>query len=116
MFNFPPEVSKKLQALAKELLHDKLSALGLNPDANTHRVTVKDFPEFENYWEWILDKDKPGEHYLFSMLVDVIEHKKEFYFQQHLFDVPMTLENREVIIGGFRQDGESRMSSLKRLK
>lgn len=118
MFNFPPEISGKLKSKAEEMLHDKLAALGLNPKTCIQRVTVKNFDDFENYWEWILDKEKSNETYLFSMYLDIISTSNDgnFYIQQHLFDIQMTMENKDMILNGFKQGNETRMSSINRLK
>ena len=111
--DFPEETRNRLTAKAEEMLAVKLFNLNLKKDEALPRVTVVDFDEFANYWEWILDKETPEEKYLFSMYLDIIEEGESFFAQQHLFDIQITVENREAVLSGFNTGKENRLSGLQ---
>ena len=114
--DFPEETRNRLTAKAEEMLAVKLFNLNLKKDEALPRVTVVDFDDFVNYWEWILDKETPEEKYLFSMYLDIIEEGESFFAQQHLFDIQITVENREAVLSGFNSGKENRLSQLPKHK
>lgn len=64
------------------------------------RISKVEFPDVDNYYEYILDIQTPQRKFIFAEILQVETKGKEFFLKQILMDEPLSPEQVKVKLEG----------------